>query len=452
MVYQNKNKKPLVSIIVRTKNEERWINSCLNAVFSQNYKNFEVIIIDNQSKDTTIKRLSSYDDLKIIKIKQFTPGKALNKGIAVSKGEYIVCLSGHCIPTSKYWLENLIKDLKKKEIAGIYGRQEPLPYSDDLDKRDLINLFGIEKKIQNKDPFFHNANSAFKKKTWLKFKFDEKLTNIEDRAWGQMVINHGLKIVYEPAASVYHWHGVNHGLDPVRTESVVKVLEKLNNLKPKKDKGKRQKIYAFIPIKGKSKKINNTYLINFTISILKKSKIFDEIFVITDDVETAEIAKKNGASVPFIRPKYLSKPYMGIVDVIQYAYNEITKIYKNPNLIGIFEEIYPFRDLDILKGMLHEINSEKYDTLIATKYEPRGIFINNKEVTKTDLDRFMPSKYKSKKIYVSLLGYATFISPKLILSGEIVGKKVGIYPLNNSLSQITIKTIQDLKLFKHLLK
>ena len=143
---------------------------------------------------------------------------------------------------------------------------------------------------------------------------------------------------------------------------------------------------------------------------------------------------------------------MGIVDVIQYAYNEITKIYKNPNLIGIFEEIYPFRDLDILKGMLHEINSEKYDTLIATKYEPRGIFINNKEVTKTDLDRFMPSKYKSKKIYVSLLGYATFISPKLILSGEIVGKKVGIYPLNNSLSQITIKTIQDLKLFKHLLK
>ena len=52
----NKNKKvsdknPLVSIIIRTKNEERWITLCLNAVFSQSYKNFEVIIIDNNSTD-----------------------------------------------------------------------------------------------------------------------------------------------------------------------------------------------------------------------------------------------------------------------------------------------------------------------------------------------------------------------------------------------------------------
>jgi len=451
MAYQNKIKKPFVSIIIRTKNEERWINSCLNAVFAQNYKNFEVIIVDNYSKDTTLSRLSTYD-LKIIKIKQFIPGKALNVGINISKGEYIVCLSGHCIPTNKYWLENLIKDLSKKDVAGIYGRQEPLPYSDDVDKRDLINLFGVDKKIQIKEPFFHNANSAFKKKTWLKFKFDEILTNIEDRAWGQNVINHDLKIIYEPLASVYHWHGVNHGLDPNRTKSVVKVLEKLNNFKKNIDKNIKQKIYAFIPIKGKSKKINDTYLINLTISTLKKSKIFDEIFVITDDIKTANIAKENGANIPFIRPKYLSKNYMGVVDVIQYAYNEITKTHDKPDLIGIFEEIYPFRDLDTLKGMLNEIKSEKYDTMIATKYEPRGIFINNKEVTKTDLDRFMPSKLKRKKIFVSLLGYATFISPKLIISGEIIGNKVGIFPLSNPLGHITIKTNQDIKLFKSLLK
>ena len=39
------------SIIIRTKNEERWINSCLKAIFSQTYKDFEIIIVDNDSTD-----------------------------------------------------------------------------------------------------------------------------------------------------------------------------------------------------------------------------------------------------------------------------------------------------------------------------------------------------------------------------------------------------------------
>ena len=46
----------LVSIIIRTKNEERWITSCLKSVFKQEYDNFEVIIVDNESSDRTIKK------------------------------------------------------------------------------------------------------------------------------------------------------------------------------------------------------------------------------------------------------------------------------------------------------------------------------------------------------------------------------------------------------------
>ena len=62
------NKNPLVSIIIRTKNEERWLNQCL-VVSSQNYKNFEIIIVDNQSKDKTLK-IAKYN-VKILKIRKF---------------------------------------------------------------------------------------------------------------------------------------------------------------------------------------------------------------------------------------------------------------------------------------------------------------------------------------------------------------------------------------------
>ena len=43
-----------VSIIIRTRNEENWIKACLQAILNQNYLSFEIIIVDNGSKDRTI--------------------------------------------------------------------------------------------------------------------------------------------------------------------------------------------------------------------------------------------------------------------------------------------------------------------------------------------------------------------------------------------------------------
>ena len=57
--------KNLVSIIIRTKNEEKWIESCLRSVFNQNYKNFEVILVDNKSADNTVKIAKKYK-IKVI--------------------------------------------------------------------------------------------------------------------------------------------------------------------------------------------------------------------------------------------------------------------------------------------------------------------------------------------------------------------------------------------------
>ena len=48
----------LSSIIIRTKNEERWINSCLDSIYNQTYKNFEIILVDNLSNDKTVEKQS----------------------------------------------------------------------------------------------------------------------------------------------------------------------------------------------------------------------------------------------------------------------------------------------------------------------------------------------------------------------------------------------------------
>ena len=73
--------KKLVSIIIRTKNEEKWISSCLKSVFQQTYQNIEVIIVDNQSTDRTIKKSKEFP-VKIITIDDesiYKYNKTINK-------------------------------------------------------------------------------------------------------------------------------------------------------------------------------------------------------------------------------------------------------------------------------------------------------------------------------------------------------------------------------------
>lgn len=161
---------PKVSIIIRTFNEERWISRCLDSIQEQNYKNFEIIIVDNFSTDRTIDKVKKYKVKKIIKIKEFFPGKAINDGIKVSSGELIVCLSAHCIPKDNLWLKNFVEEImSNKKFAAVYGRQEPMIFSSSSDKRDLLITFGLDRKIQIRDSFFHNANSIFKKKFGSKY-------------------------------------------------------------------------------------------------------------------------------------------------------------------------------------------------------------------------------------------------------------------------------------------
>ena len=225
------------------------------------------------------------------------------------------------------WLKNIVKDLSNKKVAGVYGRQEPMRYTSDFDKRDLLTIFGLDKKVQIKDTFFHNANSAFRKEIWKRFPFDEKTTNIEDRIWGEKVISKGFKIIYEPTASVYHYHGVHQNLNKERAKNVVNILESLEAFKNKNNKNFKHdlKILAIIPSRGKPVKYDGKYLLEKTISTAQKSEYIDEIVVSTDNKSSAKIAKSSGAIVPFIRPSFLSKSNAKLVDVLSYTIKNLER-------------------------------------------------------------------------------------------------------------------------------
>jgi glycosyltransferase involved in cell wall biosynthesis len=186
-------------------------------------------LVDNLSSDSTISIAEEYCD-KIITIKEFTPGKALNQGVSICSYDFVAIISGHCIPQSNTWLSELSRPFRDtlnvpNPIVGVYGRQIPERSSSPLDKRDLWNTFREEDRLQVRDVFFHNANSMIKLETLVEFPFDEEVTNVEDRVWAKQMIERGFALYYASKASVFHWHGINHESDPVRADKVVKVLE-----------------------------------------------------------------------------------------------------------------------------------------------------------------------------------------------------------------------------------
>lgn len=84
----------LISVVIPCYNVEDYIDDCLHSIRKQEYKNLEVIVVNDGSKDRTSQILASWKnseflDIKIFDIENSGAGVARNKGIQKSKGKYI---------------------------------------------------------------------------------------------------------------------------------------------------------------------------------------------------------------------------------------------------------------------------------------------------------------------------------------------------------------------------
>ena len=122
--------KPLISIVTPNYNCEAYIEETIKSVISQTYQNWELLIIDDRSKDASVGIVKKYC-LKDDRIQLFTseknqgPAKCRNKGIEQAKGDYLTFIDSDdlWLPT---FLETSLKFVKKSEgfIFSSYHRQD----------------------------------------------------------------------------------------------------------------------------------------------------------------------------------------------------------------------------------------------------------------------------------------------------------------------------------------
>jgi 2-desacetyl-2-hydroxyethyl bacteriochlorophyllide A dehydrogenase len=200
--------RPETSIVIRTFNEELDLPRLLEAINEQRYRDFEVIDVDSGSYDRTTAIAQEYGArLLRISSRDFTFGYSLNVGVEAAQGKYVVLVSAHTEPFDEFWLERLIEPLRTEGTAMVYGRQYGTPRSKFGELKDLERTFGPDRKVMAPPKFFaNNANSALLRELWESHHFDEILPGQEDIEWAKHWMERGYKVIYEPAAGIYHKH------------------------------------------------------------------------------------------------------------------------------------------------------------------------------------------------------------------------------------------------------
>jgi len=450
-----------ISLIIRTYNEEKWIGECLEKVLEQTITDFEVILVDNQSEDKTVEKGKNIcPNLTLVQIDDYLPGKALNKGIRVSSGDFFVCLSAHCIPTDEHWLEHLRKNFEEyDDIAGVYGRQVPLESSDRVTKRDLFRTFGPEKQVQIQDTFFHNANSMVRRDVWEEFTFDEEVTNIEDQIWASEVLNEGYKIVYEPEAVVYHYHGINQGNDEERMQNVIRTMK--NNILIGSDDLRTNfdsnpldpsdlDIVSFIPIRQQvgHHVDSNEALIRETIDAVDQSEYVDDVFLATDVEYIAEYADEWGATDAVLRPPELSEKDVNVVEVYKYTLEQLEDDGRYPDLVVTADITHPLRPAGLIDDIIVHLVRNGYDTVVPVYPEYRPSWVGQdgelqqlNEATQR-LDR--------NPVQIGLFSLGTVMYPHVLRQEDRLASDFGIYEMENPLATIEIRERQDLRYWEEL--
>jgi len=160
----------LVSIVVINWNGKKWLERCFDSLLSQTYKNFEIVLVDNNSEDGSIEFVKrKYTNVKIISNSRnlgYASGK--NIGISNSNGEYILSLDNDT------WIDaNLIEqmvDFYKSNDFDVIGPLENgydnLPIKNHILKIDPCgHCVYLEKNNSGKNNFYLAGNCLFFKKS-----------------------------------------------------------------------------------------------------------------------------------------------------------------------------------------------------------------------------------------------------------------------------------------------
>lgn len=203
-VLTHKNpKNPLVSVVVPALNEEKFITNNLLSLVRQDFKNFEIIVVDNNSTDKTAEIAKKFG-VTVIYNAEKGVGAARQAGFAIAKGKIIATTDAdNILPPD--WLTRIVHEFEKDEKLVAFGGLFRL-YSGPLSARIAVRyltypVFKFDKLMSSKWSLIAQ-NMAVSKKAFQKVGGFKHLQIGEDADLAQRLSEIG-KVYLDPEFLVY---------------------------------------------------------------------------------------------------------------------------------------------------------------------------------------------------------------------------------------------------------
>lgn len=201
-----------ISVIIPVRNEEEKIEHCLEAVFNQTKKPYEVLVVDGHSTDKTVENAMKFP-VKLFYEEYHTRAGACQVGIKNAEADFVAFTDADCIPENT-WLACLITEFNNG-IVGVGGRVENMGEQLWENSINLImdTFLGSAHSVQGRSfndkrsvKSISGCNSMYRKQAILEAGgFDTALSTAEDTELNKRLSKLGT-LLYTPAAVIRHNH------------------------------------------------------------------------------------------------------------------------------------------------------------------------------------------------------------------------------------------------------
>jgi CMP-N-acetylneuraminic acid synthetase len=358
----------IATIVITNYNYDKYIGRCIRSCLNQSISQlYEVILIDDNSKDNSIRVAEEFKNFKNFKIiknkKNIGVAAAANIGFKKAKGKYVVRIDSDDY-VSKNFLYFLIYYLKENpKILGVACDYTLINDNEKAIKRvsaisEPIACGILYNKSKLSKYGFYNKNFRHREEEELKARIGK---------------NYNIGYLEIPLYR-YRMHSTNktksNDYINIFKNRISKIYQK-QILKNTKSNSKKKNIIAIIPARAGSKRFKNKNIfihknlpmIAWTINAARKSVFISDVYVTSESSKILKIAKKFGAKT-ILRPKSLAGDRVPKIEAIKHAVQKISKNNKKIHFVASLQANSPnITPLDIDSCISDIINKNKNEIM-----------------------------------------------------------------------------------------
>ena len=439
---------PLITVYITNYNYGNFIKKAINSVLNQTFKNFELIIIDDGSKDKSKEIIKEFENKKNIKI-IFQKNKGLvvsnNLALRLSKAKYIMRLDSDdwLDPHALEIMSNVLE--RDKKISLVF----PDYYEVDKNGKILGQIRRHDfKKVKLLDQPAHGACTMIRKENLIDIGgYDEEFSCQDGYyLWLKFIKRYFVKNINLPLF-YYRQHEKSLTQDNKKILSNrSKIISKLQSKKNKKN------ILSILPIRGLElnpnslvlKKFKNKPLVFYTIDSILGSKLVNKLVITSPDDQLLKIIKKQYKNkiIAIKRPKNFGLVNTELEKTIKHTLEKIRAKKLKFDYIMQMSFRSPFISSQVIDDGINTLQLFNSDKIICVTQENHRYYKHDGSGLKS-LIRSSNLKLERDTIYKQIMGF--IIAKKNCFFDKDENLKIGHIVLTNKQS-FEINSENDFKI------